>query len=97
MCTSIKTLRTTEERFLDKMAVSPTETSGEIEGPEFSSKWVTFTFSNPKPILVKDTKYVLTIWGDNSNAKLCYDDFDYPRGYSDGELYGIPLSYADIY
>ncbi|GAG57324.1 unnamed protein product, partial [marine sediment metagenome] len=35
--------------------------------------WVTFSFPDPKAILVEDTEYVLTVWGNNSNAKVYYD------------------------
>ena len=40
----------------------------------------TFNFSEPKPVLINDTEYILTIWGSNSNAMVYYDECDDERG-----------------
>jgi len=40
----------------------------------------TFNFSEPKPVLFNDTEYILTIWGNNSNAVVYYDECDDERG-----------------
>jgi hypothetical protein len=39
-----------------------------------------FNFSEPKPVLEKDTEYFLTVWGNNSNARVYYDVCDDERG-----------------
>ena len=39
-----------------------------------------YNFSDPKPELVKNTEYILTFWGSNSNAKIYYDDSEDEHG-----------------
>ena len=40
----------------------------------------TFNFSDPKPELIKNTEYILMFWGNNSNAKIYYDDIEDESG-----------------
>jgi len=39
-----------------------------------------YNFSDPKPKLIKNTEYILTFWGNNSNAKIYYDDSENEHG-----------------
>jgi hypothetical protein len=57
------------------------------------SQWVTFNFLGSKPVLIKDTEYVLTVWGDNSNARVHYDNFSTDRGRYNRSDYGTPPTY----
>jgi hypothetical protein len=53
--------------------------------------WITLNFSNPKPKLIKNTKYVLTCWGNDNMSKIYFDRI-YPLAYgrSENEPYGSP-------
>ena len=61
------------------MGVTDNSSSSKSGGPGDPYKWITLNFTgNIK--LSKDTEYILTVWGDNSNAKVYYDDFEDQRG-----------------
>ncbi|MBE3121646.1 MAG: M28 family peptidase, partial [Thermoplasmata archaeon] len=79
----------------DSMLIGTTEAwtpvSGRGSTPD--SIWVTLNFTGLKPALTKDTEYVLTIWGNNSNAKIRYDNFLFSRGRYNDSDYGIPPTY----
>jgi hypothetical protein len=56
-------------------------------------EWRTYPFSEPKPVLVKDTQYVLVCWCGGIFGCLYYNNFVNPRGRYDYEPYGVPPQY----
>ena len=66
---------------------------------DMDGEWVNYLFTNPKPRLIKDTEYILTIWGNGSTC-LYYDDFAFPRGRFNDTLYdennGVPPDPIDF-
>lgn len=61
-------------------------------------EWLAYNFSEPKPVLDKDTEYVLVCWCDNvdTGGELYYDIYEDERGRYDNEIYGNPPPYADF-
>jgi hypothetical protein len=55
-------------------------TSRDYEYPPLSAGWAVFNFSEPKPVLVQGTQYVITCWGEDEYCRLYYDDFSSQRG-----------------
>jgi hypothetical protein len=45
--------------------------------------WVTFTFSDPKPLLNANTNYILVAWADNNHVYTYYDTGTTNQGYID--------------
>jgi len=64
--------------------------------PMSSSWWAVFNFTEPKPVLGKDTEYILTCWGDNEYSRLYYDDYATPKGRYSNSEYGNPPQYVDF-
>ena len=64
--------------------------------PVMSSWWAVFNFSEPKPVLEKDTQYVLTCWGDNEYNIIYYDVVSQSNGRYDNETYGTPPDPANF-
>jgi hypothetical protein len=57
------------------MVYSCSSLEGETETKTVNQTgWVTFNISGSKPVLDKDSYYYLTIWGNNSNAKIFYEN-----------------------
>jgi hypothetical protein len=71
-------------------------TPRDYEDPVPSMGWAVFNFSEPKPLLTKDTEYVITCWGEDAYSRLYYDDFSFTRGCYDNEPYGDPPDYANF-
>jgi len=67
----------------------------ELTPPYGSAEWTVFSFAEPKPILEKDTKYVLTSWSYRF-AYLYYDNCEDEQGRRDDEEYGNPPDPADF-
>jgi hypothetical protein len=84
-------------RLSDSMLIGETE---EISGSTLSGgEWRTYDFIEPKPVLLKDTQYVLVCWCSFSilGGKLYYDNFVNARGRYDNENYdGVPPQYASF-
>jgi len=80
----------------DSKLVGVTE---EISGKTLDGgEWRSYNFLEPKPVLYKDTQYILVCWCDHNDqgGELYYDDFEDERGRYDIELYGLPPQYADF-
>ena len=71
-------------------------TPRDYENPYTSMGWAVFNFSEPKPLLTKDTEYIITCWGENQYSRLYYDDFSNTRGRYDNEPYGDPPDPANF-
>lgn len=66
-------------------------TNRDNEDPPLSAGWAVFSFSEPKPLLIKGTQYVITCWGGDTYSRLYYDNSSYPLGRYDNETYdGTP-------
>jgi hypothetical protein len=63
-------------------------TTQEINETFGNGAWGVFNFSDPKPVLVKDTEYVLVSWSSSPFAKLYYNTWEDERGRRDIETYG---------
>lgn len=52
--------------------------------------WLTFTFSDPKPLLNANTNYLLVVWGDSATGNLYvyYDSGSANQGYEDQRTFG---------
>ncbi|MCW3999277.1 MAG: hypothetical protein NWE93_03465 [Candidatus Bathyarchaeota archaeon] len=52
--------------------------------------WVTFSFSNPKPVLTANTNYVLVAWSSSGSGSvnIYYNSGSSNQGYSDSETFG---------
>ncbi len=52
--------------------------------------WVTFTFTDPKPLLSASTDYILVAWADSAQGtvSLYYDSGSSNQGYSDSQNFG---------
>jgi hypothetical protein len=61
-----------------------------------SMGWAVFNFSEPKPLLTKDTEYVITCWGEDAYSRLYYDNSSYFQGRYDNETYGDPPDPANF-
>jgi hypothetical protein len=58
--------------------------------PEYTLGWHTFSFY-PKPVLSKNTQYLLSIWGNNDNSKVYYTTINYGNGYhNESYTFGSP-------
>lgn len=58
--------------------------------PEYTLGWHTFSFY-PKPVLSKNTQYLLSIWGNNDNSKVYYTTINYGNGYhNESYAFGSP-------
>jgi hypothetical protein len=57
-----------------------------------SSYWAVFNFTGTKPLLEKDTQYVITCWGDSPYSEVYYCDSESSSTgrYDDNQPYGIP-------
>jgi hypothetical protein len=49
---------------------------GNLMGTTEEKNWLadTFNFTNPKPVLTKNTDYILSIWANNTNSYLYYNN-----------------------
>jgi hypothetical protein len=66
------------------------------ENPEPSSTWAVFSFSGSKPILTKNTDYIITCWGNNAYSRLYYNDLNCELGRYYNSSYGIPPNQANF-
>jgi len=55
-------------------------------GMAMGGEWITYDFEGEKPSLVKDTEYVLVVWGEDTHVY--YDDFTSSRGRFNETTYG---------
>ncbi|DAC72456.1 MAG TPA: hypothetical protein DSN98_05025 [Thermoplasmata archaeon] len=61
------------------------------DGQALSPWWAVFNFTGTKPLLVKDTQYVITCWGNNVLSGIYYDESSSAStGRYDYETYGYP-------
>ncbi len=63
--------------------------NAQIIGNGFNG-WLTFTFTDPKPVLSANTNYILVAWADtgSGNVYLFYDGGSTNQGYSDSRTFG---------
>ncbi|MFB3888302.1 MAG: hypothetical protein ACE14S_02350 [Candidatus Bathyarchaeia archaeon] len=64
--------------------------AGTNEQAVFSDGWVTFSFAEPKPVLVEGAAYVLVVWAENSagGVEIYYDGGSTYQGHSVSATYG---------
>ena len=70
-------------------------TEAKIPNVYYDPRWVTFNFSDPKPILTQGTEYILTCWSCYTGTALYSTEISDPLGRYDFETYdgdppGVP-------